>query len=86
MISPTPARKEPLGLLNRRTVRLEHCHKSPKLSAVAVQHLSDALYCCFIIYAVKIDSTQQLAASIQDVDTVVRSLFEITVHDAAPFL
>ena len=44
-----------MAWLNRWTVRLEHCHKSPKLRIVA-EHLTDAHFRCFIIAAVKLDS------------------------------
>jgi hypothetical protein len=45
-----------MAWLNRWTVRLEHRHKSPKLCAATVQHLANALFRCFIIAAVKLDS------------------------------
>ncbi|WP_409192575.1 hypothetical protein [Bradyrhizobium sp. RDM4] len=61
-----------MAWLNRWAVCFEQCHPSPKLCTAAIQHFSDALSRCFIICAVKVDSANQVAASIQKVDSVMR--------------
>jgi hypothetical protein len=53
-------------------VRLGHRNTSPKLSGLAVQELLHSPFRCGIVYTVKVDGAQQVAASIQNVEAIVR--------------